>query len=140
MMLRFNKVTALLFGLAIIFSSCQGDYTISQLFDKKDCNGPCYQRMECEGNEITVKVTLNGSNVLQNGHMYFVRDADDMTKTIKVEFDQAVPKETQELMKTSIGKTARITGHIEGYDLLSPESCRRAHIIYVRSADDISFN
>ena len=139
-MLRTTKLPLTLLVIVLIFSSCQGDYTISELFDRKDCTGPCYQRMQCEGSEITVEVTLDGSNVLQNGHMYFVRDSDDMTKTIKVEFDQAVPRETQELMLTNIGKTARITGHIEGYDLLSPESCRRAHIIYVRSADNISFN
>jgi hypothetical protein len=124
---------------AFCFVGCESSYTISELFDKEGCTGPCYKRMPCEGERITVEVTLNGSNVLQNGHMYFVRDEEDMNKTIKVEFDKAVPTEVQELMVTNVGKTVSVTGHIEGYDLLNPETCRRAHIIYVSNAEDIRF-
>ncbi|MDX1684918.1 MAG: hypothetical protein R3275_06745 [Saprospiraceae bacterium] len=122
-----------------IIAGCNNRKEISDLFEMEGCSGPCYQRMPCEGEKIVLEIELTGSNVLQNGQMFFVRDETDVSKTIKVEFDQSVPVEVQNQMTQNVGKTAVINGHIEGYDLLNPESCRRAHLIYVSSAEDLQF-
>lgn len=120
-------------------TSCEKRYSVNDLFSMEDCTGPCYQRMGCEGQRITVEFKLNGSNILQNGHMFFVRDEEDMNKTIKVEFDKSIPEDVRAQLINNVGQTALVTGHIEGYDLLNTQSCRRAHIIYVSNAEDLRF-
>ena len=123
----------------LLLSGCGNRKQISDLFEMEGCSGPCYQRMPCEGQKITLEIELTGSNVLKNGRMLFVRNENDQMQTIKVEFDESIPEEVQQSVVDNVGKTALIDGHIEGYDLLNPESCRRAHLIYVSSADDVSF-
>ena len=124
--------------IALMFSSCSNTYTINDLFEMEGCSGPCYKQMPCEGQDITVSILLDGSNTMRNGNMYFVRDNENFQRTIKVEFDESVSMETQDLLEKSVNKTATIRGSIEGYDLLNPEKCKRAHIIYVRNDGDVS--
>jgi len=130
----------LLFIAVVSFVGCSNTVTISDLFEREGCSGPCYKRMPCEGDAITVAIPLDGSNILENGNMVFVKDSEDPGKTIKVEFDESLDAEP---LKTSIrenvGKTMVVKGHLEGYDLLTPSSCKRAHIIYVTNPADLSF-
>lgn len=133
------KYLSLALILCMTFISCGNRSTIPDLFKMEGCTGPCYQRMACEGKQVTLEIPLTGSNILQNGSMLFVRDENDPDKTIKIEYDQGIPKEIQDQVINNVGKTAVIKGHIEGYDLLNPQSCRRAHLIYVSRAEDISF-
>lgn len=136
-----NRIQSLLTAsfAVLLLLSCSGRKDIADLFTMDGCSGPCYQRMPCEGQEVTLAFEITGSNVLKNGQMFFVRDGNDADKTIKIEFDASIPQEKHEELVNSVGKTAVVKGHIEGYDLLNPQSCRRAHLIYVSRAEDIAF-
>lgn len=129
----------LLIAGVLSFIGCGQSVTIADLFEKEGCSGPCYQRMPCEGESITVQIPLDGSNILENGNMLFVKDQDDIGKTIKIEFASTVPESIKQDFKDNVGKTAYVSGHIEGYDLLNPQACKRAHIIYVDDINDVSF-
>ena len=130
----------ILFALTLFsIASCTNTVTIADLFEKEGCTGPCYKRMPCEGESVTVEIPLDGSNVLENGNMLFVKDRDDISKTIKIEFASDVPDEVKQGFKANVGKTAYVSGHIEGYDLLNPQACKRAHIIYVDNGENVTF-
>lgn len=129
----------LFFFLILTVASCSNTVSVADLFEKEGCSGPCYKRMACEGQEVTVRIPLDGSNVLKNGRILFVKDQEDVQKTIKVEFGADVPEDMATQFDDNVGKTAYVKGHIEGYDLLNPTSCKRAHTIYVTKAENITF-
>lgn len=137
-MKQFLQLTILGFSIFML-TGCGGRIEVSDLFKMEGCSGPCYQRMPCEGQSVTLEVELTGSNVLKNGRMFFVRDENEPMHTIKVEFDESIPEDVLQRMVDNIGQTAVLEGHIEGYDLLNPESCRRAHLIYISGQEDVSF-
>ena len=127
---------------AFLISACgKKQYTIEELFAREDCSGECYVVMPCEGEEITLRTYLTGTNVMRNGNspMFFMRDPDDPAKTIKVVFDETIPEEEYLKLREVSDQYVQITGIIEGYDLLNPEFCRRAHIINVQTAEDLKF-
>ena len=99
--------------IVVGFISCGQSVTIADLFEKEGCSGPCYERMPCEGESVTVEIPLDGTNILENGNMLFVKDQEDIGKTIKIEFDNNVPETIKQDFRDNVGKTAYVSGHIE---------------------------
>ena len=130
-----------LFGfLLVALSACTSqEYSIAELFERKDCTGDCYVAMPCEGKDIQLRIYLTGSNALKNGNQYFIRDENDISKTIKVIFDESVPAETYDRIRDEFDKYLILKGHLEGYDLLNRDSCKRAHMVTIQTEDDIIF-
>ena len=128
--------------IALIFAACNVDkpITISELFDRKDCSGECYLTMPCEGSELTLKVFLTGTNVMSNGaKQLFMRDPDDIYKTIQINFDESISEELIKKIDDEFDQTVYIRGIVSGYDLLNQEFCKRAHIITVQAPEDVWF-
>lgn len=137
-MLRLSFIFLLLIGL----SACAQEktMTIAELFESPDCSGECYQTMPCEGKELTISIFLTGTNVMRNGdYQLFLRDPDDIYKTIQVNLDETVSQEVAQKLKDEFDRTAYIKGIVSGYDLLNNEFCKRAHILTVQSSEDIWF-
>lgn len=130
----------LLFLLVMFACNTEKPQTITELFERPDCSGECYVSMPCEGQEIVLQVYLTGSNVLANGpQILFMRDPDDIYKTIQVNFDDSVDKELIKKIDDEFDQTVYLRGLISGYDLLNAEFCKRAHIITIQSNEDIWF-
>jgi hypothetical protein len=129
----------ILLSFVLLGIGCNNAVTIADLFDMPDCTGPCYEQMPCEGEEVTVKIPLDGSNVLKNGHMLFIKDELDLYKTIKVEFGPDVSQEVQDGFLSNVGKTVYVSGRLEGYDLSNPKGCKRAHLIFVANDKGVKF-
>lgn len=129
-------------AIALFFLACNTEktYTITELFDSPDCSGECYLTMPCEGSVLTLKVFLTGTNVMPNGsRQLFMRDPDDIYKTIQINFDESIPAETIRKIDEEFDQTVYLRGIVSGYDLLNQEFCKRAHIISVQSPEDIWF-
>lgn len=131
----------LLFAAVILFAcKTEKTYTITELFESPDCSGECYLTMPCEGSVITLKVYLTGTNVMANGsRQLFMRDPDDIYKTIQINLDESIPVETIHKIDDEFDITVYLRGIVTGYDLLNQEFCKRAHIITVQSPEDIWF-
>ena len=127
------------FGMMLLMTACGQQLSIADLYELKDCSGPCYKQMPCEGQEVEVKVLLNGRNVLRSGNISFMRMPDDIDKSIKVEFADDVPEEVKGSLEKNAGKSVILSGRLEGYDLLTPTSCQRGHMIFIRSENDIRY-
>jgi len=128
--------------IMLILTACakESPVTIAQLFERPDCSGECYITMPCEGNELTLKVYLTGTNVMANGaKQLFMRDPDDIYKTIQINLDESISAEIIKKIDDEFDQTVFIRGIVSGYDLLNQEFCKRAHIITVQSPEDIWF-
>jgi len=126
--------------IGLIACNSNKPITITELFERPDCSGDCYLTMPCEGSEITLKVFLTGTNVMSNGaKQLFMRDADDIYKTIQINFDESVSAETIKKIDEEFDQTVYLRGLVSGYDLLNQEFCKRAHIITVQAPEDIWF-
>jgi hypothetical protein len=135
-MFRLTIISLFFIGL----SACAQErtMTIAELFDSPDCSGQCYQTMPCEGEELTISIFLTGTNVMRNGdYQLYIRDPDDIYKTIQVQLDETVSQELIQKVKDEFDRTVYIRGIVSGYDLLSNEFCKRAHILTVQSSDDM---
>ena len=136
-----KKKSIYLLGISIFMlslQSCQKVYTIEDLFNIPGCTGPCYQKMKCEGMEVTVEQLLNDRNILRAGRKVFIR-SEEAEKSISVEFAENIPDEVVEKIEKNKGKTLRVRGVIEGFDLLNPDFCQRSHVIFVQDEKDVSF-
>ena len=138
-MKRDRLLYLLVFLSGTTFQSCEEVYTIEDLFNIPGCTGPCYQKMKCEGMEVTVEQMLTGRNVLRAGRKYFVR-SEEADKSISVEFAEIISDAVIEKVANNTGKTLRIRGIIEGFDLLNPDFCQRSHVIFIQDEKDISFH
>lgn len=138
-MKKNNIFYILLIFVGLMFQSCEEVYTIEDLFNIPGCTGPCYQKMKCEGMEVTVEQMLTGRNVLRAGRKYFIR-SEEADKSISVEFAENIPDSVIDKVANNTGKTLRVKGIIEGFDLLNPDFCQRSHVIFVQDEKDISFH
>lgn len=136
------KKSIIVFVLFASLFACSSEkpVTITQLFEMPDCSGECYQVMPCEGSEMTIEIYLTGTNVLANGPRFlFVRDSDDIYKTIQVKFDESIPVDVIKKIDDEFDQTVFLRGIIEGFDLLNQEFCKRAHTLLVQAESDIWF-
>ncbi len=123
----------------VTLQSCTKVYTIRDLYNIPGCTGPCGIRMKCEGMEVTLEAQLNDRNMLKLGRKYFLR-SEDADRTISIEFAESIPDEVVHKLDQAKeeGKTIRIKGVIEGFDLSTDEYCQRAQILFIQDAGDIS--
>jgi hypothetical protein len=137
------KNIVLLLSVAILLAACSkklldlsdGQYSVSELIESKNCDSSCYQQAACEGKTVAVYGYLDPDNI-DKEHKSFVMVYHN--KNIEVLVADNILDIVFDKLNTHSNSLFLVKGLVKGYDAPTNFVCDRKFTLQLSQADDVS--
>lgn len=133
--------------LSFVISSCTSYeidlnnsqyYDISVLLESKNCKSKCMEMADCEGKFVKTYGIIDSDDLDQDKFQFFILDQFDEKTTLEINVDTLLAPAVFPKIIAGVGKRARVSGIMEGYDSSSnSSSCVRKFILNLDSEQNL---